>query len=598
MTKSKDPADWEYDRLKKQVEKIEHNLNIITAFTMADDNEKLDQSPHGSDSLAKKIRMVEIEIRTLKSDVKEEGKESVVKRLKNLDRHVNNLSSQVIGDGTQMLQGRLSQLECDQKALLDDVEATKEQVKSAQSAAAATATASASSQTSLQNRLSKVERDMKSFNDDVDAINATTLEAFDPISQRLSRLETEKAEDIRLMDGTFTEIKSSLEASKAQIAALEDANTQQKSVNESIPELRASIEKAEKSLSEKVNDNVVAGMKQELEALKAASPHVRTLRQSDGPFASPNHSPIVNGMHGNQQAVGSTPASKNGSPNPSAGWLQDINNEMGKMRQDVRNVNDKHDALTYVTQRLQQQYNNITTDEVCQAMLNQLGNVWPHALNYNESVNKLTSRVEEVGQIANEGSNTATQANTAAESARAFAMGAAGDVEQFRKNLGNVETLAKSANKTATASSDAIADLKKRVSELQENVTRRSPGSDGLDLNGLSNISQTEIQKFNDQIIAVGKKAQQAYDLAAASDGAPGQSKAAVTKQEIRELHDKLEDLAEKVEAESAIVNEHRELLSATTPEFQQLQRDVENLTDRLLEIKATMNQLQVKYLY
>lgn len=142
-----------------------------------------------------------------------------------------------------------------------------------------------------------------------------------------------------------------------------------------------------------------------------------------------------------------------------------INNLKQEMKQEHHALVQKHDCLTIVTQRLQMQYNNLTMDEVCQAMMDQFAVIWPHAKNYNNAINSLRSdfakmqqmaqssitTAETAGITAGEAKKTAEDARQSAAAADNVVLGTRGGLEKLDRRVGNVEISTQSASAAASS---------------------------------------------------------------------------------------------------------------------------------------------------
>ncbi|KAK3671657.1 hypothetical protein LTR78_008390 [Recurvomyces mirabilis] len=93
--------------------------------------------------------------------------------------------------------------------------------------------------------------------------------------------------------------------------------------------------------------------------------------------------------------------------------------------QKLQEMSQKVEALTYAFQMFQRQYNNITSDDMAARMLEQFGDVWPHAKNYNSAIADLNRLV--------------AQTSVAVERAQAEAREAGRGAAETKTALGVVE---------------------------------------------------------------------------------------------------------------------------------------------------------------
>ncbi|TKA25538.1 hypothetical protein B0A50_05399 [Salinomyces thailandicus] len=373
----------------------------------------------------------EAELKGLKLDVKQEGKEPVVKRLKNLDRLVNNLSTQVNGDGRQPLQLRLSQLEQDQVNLEESLKAAKASSQ-LQAVPMAPTPQAVIDLEPMKQRLELMEKNMDAFEGQLQQTSDLVVDHVDAemnkVNDELQTRADERVQDLQLVDVFSSETRTRLEDLQKAF------ETNQSSMQATASSIEASFKEVQQVLDKKIDKEFVTGsltvLEQKVDAVRAAKFPTAAppdTRSSNSPLPSPGGTQgrfqMSNGMPPPTTFASSRP--NNGTPNSGPPQTnQYLFEAIAKLTNDVKYVKDKHDVLTRATQSLQTRFNNLTTDEICQTMLDQFSTVWPHAANYNQSVwdlqnniGKLRHFIERVDAATSSAATTALEAKTMAEAA-------------------------------------------------------------------------------------------------------------------------------------------------------------------------------------
>lgn len=133
--------------------------------------------------------------------------------------------------------------------------------------------------------------------------------------------------------------------------------------------------------------------------------------------------------------------------------------------QEIKHLNDRCDALQIVTSTLQTRYNNLTTGDVCKAMLDQAADVWPHAKNFELAVGEIkaacTRQDREMQmlktKIAQLGENLRNMETDAAVATTHQGRDTA------TTNLSDVRVLADQAKNAAEAMEKSLVELDRRV---------------------------------------------------------------------------------------------------------------------------------------
>ncbi|KAK5136433.1 hypothetical protein LTR08_003078 [Meristemomyces frigidus] len=251
----------------------------------------------------------------------------------------------------------------------------------------------------------------------------------------------------------------------------------------------------------------------------------------------------------------------------------------------------RHDGLNRITQNLQKQYNNLTTEEVCAAMMDQFGTIWPHAKNYNNSIVGLQTEMREVRQIA----GTATTSATAAHN---MACSFGGQLKQLGTQTGGIGRTAQSANTTASMVQRELSEVKSAMSRIEENANQAvsvanataessaaatSTAANNMAANTTTGIIQEEIQAFKDQVAAIERKAEEAHRLA--SDKALVASNNDIAMKEIGKLGKEVKGLAEQLSG-------GRDTLAAGGQDLTRLNTEMKQLKERLALAEMKMEVL------
>ncbi|KAK4542729.1 hypothetical protein LTR36_006301 [Oleoguttula mirabilis] len=609
------------DRLEKDsaglvttVARMKEKLDVLSTFTMGDDDEPVDTPVDRKSNIGRKVQQlqqqmdrVDSRLQTMQGAVQEEGKDTVVKRLKNLDRLVNNLASQVQSNELPLPQ-RLSQLEQDYNTLEADLKA----IKASPQAPLAMYSSITADLEPLSERLDQAEAVMgeydKQLRDSHDLYIGYINDEVAQLQAQISSVDNARSEDTNSINAALVDVTTNISHVKKELADLGKNGSNVKDTNRAVSKINEALSGLHEMLGRKADAEFVKGkmvsIDQQLKALASSRTPTpgpaqsTTSRPANGTFPLP----AISGM--GPPATGSP--QMNGIP-------QNILLHVNKIKEDIRDLGAKHDSLSTVTQRLQTQYNNLTTDEVCQAMLDQFATVWPHAKAYEHSIGGLKVEVAKLqqetqkligkanknvelvsttanaaGKIAEEAKETAEAASRSAAAADSVALSVRGDMQKLSNRVNNAESLAQTASTAASAAQRDMGNVKETVSAMQQQAEQETPATNGT----AAEITQEQIDDFQRQVEAIGEKAEQALKLSESHATKLGKTSGLeVTRKEFRDLRKECERLTGQVAVNDSTINSgERELVT--------MKGELERLTDRLVDAETRVKLLEEEYLH
>lgn len=418
----------------------------------------------------------------VEDSIEEEGKEPIVKRVKKLDVLVNNISSQVMTDGKQSLTRRLSQLEKDYDALQKDLQATKNG-RSTPAASSTPTSKVAMDLKPLEDRLTKVEGEVNLINEGQKDRDAALEEGFDELQKqadkqaddRLSQLQADvdgrlqpaynhleqMRERLDIMQATINGVKEAA-GSHASLDSVESLQKEMKEVSEEVKKLQSLQERA-KATSQPPQPPAFTTQNGQ--------------RATSGQF-SPHPQQMPNGVHGSPHVNGGPQFSP-----PSHGHGPQQQAQDASIAQQVQQAQMQINGLVAVTQQLKMRCDNLQTDEIVRAMVDQLSSMYPEAKNFNNAVqhlrNSIGSLEQKVASLQDHSGPSAKDINDEVKKAAANAQGARSTVQGLTTDLQKVwteinntksaiETLEREAMKNKEANGDAT----------QTSITQKSNAAD------------------------------------------------------------------------------------------------------------------------
>ncbi|KAK3719703.1 hypothetical protein LTR37_004240 [Vermiconidia calcicola] len=409
------------------------------------------------EKLQRELDVLTDEMDTVKANITEEGKGTVVKRLKSLDRVVNNLSSQVGGSDKAPLQQRVSQLEQDMEGVQKDVS----HMANKQVLQAPLTTGSSTDVAPLQTRLHELVEELREFKleqEEKDQIVAREVEEkLEDFGQRVTTLDIARVGDTRNFNNVLSDMKRELVDVQASLETKVPAQP-----FNALKDLTTGLSTSLSSLTDDVK-----GLREQQQRMRNTSQPPTPQQQQQQPPQFPRQSPqMSNGRIGSPLINGvqqqPTPARGHGSP---------FNQTMLQQppppnAAEVQNVQNQVDGLVRVTQHLKQRFDNLTSDEVVRAMVDQIGQIYPHAKNFDNATasmknkyNILTDRLNSIEQEGKEKSTNVEQLNVNVHDASRMATNAHEAIQRVMKRLNKIEVDVENLRNSATAAGTNPSEL-------------------------------------------------------------------------------------------------------------------------------------------
>ncbi|KAK3680952.1 hypothetical protein LTR37_021008 [Vermiconidia calcicola] len=434
------------------------------------------------EKLQRELDVLTEEMEKVQANIAEEGKGTVVKRLKSLDRVVNNLSSQVGGSDKAPLQQRVSQLEQDMEGVQKDVS----HVANQQVPQAPVTTGSSTGVAPLQTRLHELAEELREFKleqEEKDQIVAGEVdEKLEGFGQRVTTLDIARVGDTQNFNKVLSDMKKELVDVQASLET--------KVPTQPFHALKDLTTGLSTSLSSLTDD--VKGLREQQQRMRNPSqpPTPQQQQPPQFPRQSPQlsngriGSPLVNGVQ--QQP---TPTHGHGSPFNQT-MLQPPRSPNAA---EVQNVQNQVDGLVRVTQHLKQRFDNLTSDEVVRAMVDQIGQIYPHAKNFDNATasmkNKYNILTERLNSVEKEGKEKST------------------NVEQLYVNIHD-------ASRMATNAHEAIQRVMKRLNKIEEDVdnlrnSATAAGTNPSELVNSSKDTEVAVEELREELESVQKIAEE-----------------------------------------------------------------------------------------
>ena len=330
-------------------------------------------------------------INSIRDSIEEEGKEIIVKRVKKLDILVNNLSSKLGNIHDASIIKRVSQLEEDCKALQEAARRTSTSYRS-QSSPAISVNATAVDLEPIEARLDVLKNKLNAFiteqedKDDMveDVIKTVITAQTEVMSNRLTDeinsvregIEPAIASAVQPLAKGYHTLQIAVDGfeeamlSKAPSEAIDSLKTTLSTISEEVKKLQANHQRA-KSTSH-----------------TPAPEYQRP--QPNGAFQGVQQSPqLPNGVAGSPQI--NRPQSPYASP-----YLHGQQTQNAATTQLLQELQGQVNGLINVFQHLKMRCDNLQTDEVVKAMLDQFHSIYPDARNINATVSNLRNNVSSV----------------------------------------------------------------------------------------------------------------------------------------------------------------------------------------------------------
>ncbi|EMC96300.1 hypothetical protein BAUCODRAFT_470001 [Baudoinia panamericana UAMH 10762] len=420
MKESVVKVEADHAALAKNVEFLLRRLEFFEAFVIGGNIEQPKHVINESSPIRVKVNFLLAEMRKMKKDVgelsqatHEDGEEPIAKRVKELGVLVNDIAARIQSDHKISVDQRMNQLETSVAALQTDAQAVRSTLASlpAGGSVPAQSVGDAARFNAFERRMedhvatsirTEIERQMEEKDEALikhicDGMDQSTEELRVATENRLQEIAG-NIPNIAAVNASFTNIDGRLTTLTGQLTTLKTSvDSLDISFAEKIKKTDELIDALRTSLQGKAEKQAVARVEEVMDELKTVRTAVARLDKAhtqtpDPPRSSvPPPSPRSTGsalQNGNVNVLSSMPIGTH-TPKTAPPQSSGIADAPASHPTCVRRMDQLDMKFTYATRHLQQQYDNLTTDEVCTAMLHQLGAVWPHAANFATSVNEL-----------------------------------------------------------------------------------------------------------------------------------------------------------------------------------------------------------------
>jgi chromosome segregation ATPase len=306
-------------------------------------------------------------------------------------------------------------------------------------------------------RLEKLENDFQRFETDQDTRDEVIGGDQEAIREDVKRLAEQRENDVQGVNTLNAALDEEIQGLKKKVEPLQQKGASIDDIHNTIREYSATLRSLETRLSSKVDKDFVMGsLEPVIQKHVASAVSARLGSQAPPPPPAPSRTPTpVFGPGG-----GPGPRLQNGNaPPPANGFQPQLNGSpqingvasspLG-IEPKLNELQARCDALTAVVQRLQTQYNNLTTGEICQAMLDQIADIYPHAKNWEKSSRELSVQIN----------NCMSQLVTN---------------QTLKEQIGTVSMV---ANQALALSKDKVSDeLKKQVNDMAKKMDELEKGA-------------------------------------------------------------------------------------------------------------------------
>lgn len=354
--------------------------------------------------LSKRLILMEREFSETDAKVNEEGKPSVVKRLEKHDQMINNLWADVKGDDDAPIARRIRMVE-------DDLRRVESEVRDQGIGSTRASTVSGQGSPGRNPDQAALVAKIAELTERVDAIVNVELAAIkddaEPRDQILQRFVEEKvdavAQQLSTLDATFSERlesnKTELKSLTKQVDALQhifDAGPKSSDVDF----LKAELRNLATSV-ETLESREVAAPAQ---ASHSGPPQFKPLSARGSPAVQ---SPHAAASHINGNGIGPPPfrpVTVNGASAIGNGASQELRDELESLK-------NGHLGLAMALKQLQFRADNLSTEDVVKAMCSQMSEIYPAAKDFQGSIDRLTAKdlslEQRLNSISAIGDNTA-----------------------------------------------------------------------------------------------------------------------------------------------------------------------------------------------
>ncbi|KAH9832734.1 hypothetical protein Tdes44962_MAKER00214 [Teratosphaeria destructans] len=516
--------------VKDKCKDLEQQVAILTMHTQLDKDLKATHNSSAADKqcIKDKCKDLEQQVGHLNNVIKDhqslEGQikdltrryTQLEKDLKAVDSRLSSLQDHVAGDSGDSLQAKLLAL----TVQTSQIKTTSNMNETTNTCSSQTIEARFQHERDLA-RDENEKRDQAIAQYVEDGIKGVK-EDREAVLQQITAMSQARAQDVAQVNALRNDILADMSTIKNRLVTMESKTEDYESVKSTVGDHVQEISKLKGEISTKADKEFVAGAMQneDYESVKSTvGNHAQEIsklkgevsNKADKEFVASAMQKVTREQHAVQPSSGPPtpgmvlPGSSNGSMPPQTNGIhpQGSLNPSGQPRvgsfsnpssfdaeKRITELQQQTDILSYVTQRLQTQYNNLTTESVCQAMLDQLGEVWPHAKNWEGWINELKARQAEFdrqkeemqGQVA----KLALDAGMALEAAK--------EARNFSAATTRITSEAESRSEQQAKACQTIRQeldgVSKRLSELESQGRKEL-----LELSGRVSTIVTEIGK-------------------------------------------------------------------------------------------------------
>lgn len=495
------------------IKALRRDLDNLNTFARGPQDEDVSAPVSSSSSLNMKMSSLNKSLNKfvqqyqgLKEIVVENGKPSLPQRLKRLDFLVNNLVTDVRDESKAPLPQRLSALELDMVKVQEDLQQKQSEER--------TDSAYGNDFTAVGERLNRYESELNKLSELAKQPSSSTVDqptgAPAELLIRLQALET-KAEvldmDVNSRDEVYGQIMTQIEQrfqalesgqQSNDMTGLEDVRTSIQHIQEQYDLTIVETDKIKEEVAtlrgahDEIHDNhsaSIAELKTSIKSLQETRIVSKT-PTSAPQFAAPNMQ-LTAGFNNPPQINGYgspyTNSSANGQITPGA---------VPKMQEQIAYLYSKTDQLTDFFQRIQGQYNNLTTDEIVRCMADQMSSMYPDAKNLQQAVNevmKVHTKVKDMESKVAQRVQQITTVERMAKNALSLATSGSRDVTELKEEM-------KKASDLAIASADEVAAINSELGDFK----KTSNSKDGA---GLSPVEKDRLANLEAHLDKLQKAA-------------------------------------------------------------------------------------------
>lgn len=440
------------------------------------------------DQLGTDILSCKEDIGTLYESIEEEGKETIVKRVKRLDVLVNNLSSKLGDGGDPATIKRLTQLEKDCKVLQQaaNVKSTVSRSQSSPVKSTDSMTNGISVDQEFKDRLDSLQSDLDSFKrqqEELDEMLESQIQhasiaqkevLMDEISQHLSAKRNEDAQvhsqAAKALENAINEMRATDRRLSTAVQDLQEAVRSKTSID-AMGSLKATV-------------TWISG---EVEKLQAQ--HQRTKSISQSP--ANNQAAQPNGFHGGQQSpqlpngIAGSPQ-LNGPHRPHSPFtaLHAHGQQAQIQAQQLQDLQAQFNGLVNAVQHIKGRCDNLQTDDVVRAMLEQFNSIYPDAKNINAAIGSLRSQVASTQQqisVLQQKTTPSTESSSEdikkamakADGANNSTQSVSQDLQKLRTEINTIREIVRTVeNNTPSAATSSDSNVKGQLSSLRTDLDR------------------------------------------------------------------------------------------------------------------------------